>query len=77
VPALVGDPYAQLRLVRTCSTQPASTRTDCYRWFGRTLNVVTDGWFERTGCTKLRLPEPRAACRAGAKRLDEPLATFS
>lgn len=77
VPALVGDPYAQLRLVRTCSTQPASTRTDCYRWFGRTLNVVTDGWFERTGCTKLRLSEPRAACRAGAKRLDEPLATFS
>jgi hypothetical protein len=77
VPALVGDPYAQLRLLRTCSTQPSSTRTDCYRWFGRTLNVVTDGWFERTGCPKLRLPETRAACVAGARRLEEPLATFS
>ena len=77
VPALVGDPYAQLRLVRTCSTQPTSTRTDCYRWFGRTLNVVTDGWFERSGCTKLRVSGVRAACIAGARRFGEPLATFS
>ena len=63
--------------MRTCSTQPTSTRNDCYGWFGRTLNVVTDGWFERTGCPKLRLPEARAACVAGARRLGEPLATFS
>jgi hypothetical protein len=77
VPALVGDRYAQLRLLRTCATQPASTRSDCYRWFGRTLNVVTDGRFERSGCRRLRLPARRAACVAGARRLSHPLATFS
>jgi hypothetical protein len=77
VPALVGDPYAQLRLVRTCAAQPESTRTSCYRWFGRTLNVVTNGRFERSGCPKLRLPEVRAACIAGAHRFRQPLATFS
>ena len=77
VPALKRDPYAQVRLVRTCSTQPASTRTDCYRWFGRTLNVVNDGRFERWGCSQLRLPDVRAACIAGARRIDQPLATFS
>ena len=77
VPALKGDPYAQVRLVRTCATQPAATRTDCYRWFGRTLNVVDDGHFERWGCSQLRLREVREACVAGARRLDQPLATFS
>ncbi len=77
VPALKGDPYAQVRLVRTCATQPASTRIDCYRWFGRTLNVVNDGRFERWGCSQLRLRAVRAACVAGARRLGQPLGTFS
>lgn len=77
VPTLARDPYAQLRLVRTCTTQPASTRISCYRWFGRTLNVITDGRFERSGCRELRLAEVRAACRAGARRFAQPLATFS
>jgi hypothetical protein len=77
VPALAGDPYAQLRLLRTCATQPTVTRTSCYRWFGRTLNVITDGRFERSGCPGLRLPEVRAACVAGARRFGQPLATFS
>lgn len=77
VPALGGDPYAQLRLLRTCAGQPASTRPDCYRWFGRTLNVTTNGRFARSGCTKLRAAEPRKACLEGARRLDQPLATFS
>jgi hypothetical protein len=77
VPSLKRDPYAQIRLVRTCSTQPDSTRRDCYRWFGRTLNVLNDGRFERSGCSQLRLPEARGACVAGARRLEQPLATFS
>ena len=77
VPALARDPYAQLRLLRTCATQPESTRISCYRWFGRTLNVITDGRFERSGCRGLRVAEVRAACRAGARRFAQPLATFS
>lgn len=76
VPALEGDSYAQLRLVRTCSSQPEPSRRDCYRWFGRTLNVVTGGTFGRRGCTQLRAPA-RGECLQGARRLREPLATFS
>jgi len=77
VPALVGDRFAQLRLVRTCSKQPAATQNRCYAWFGRTLNVVTNGRFERSGCGRLNIASAQAACVAGARRLGEPLGTFS
>ncbi len=77
VPGLTGDRYAQLRLLRACSGQPNSTRNGCFGWFGRTLNVVTDGRFERSGCPRLKIPEARAACIAGARKLGEPLGTFS
>jgi hypothetical protein len=77
VPGLTGDRYAQLRLLRACSAQPQSSRNACYGWFGRTLNVVTDGRFERSGCPRLKIPEARAACVAGARKLGEPLGTFS
>jgi hypothetical protein len=77
VPALAGDRYAQLRLVRTCTAQPDSTQNRCYAWFGRTLNVVTNGRFERSGCARLNIAAARAACVAGARRLGEPLGTFS
>ena len=77
VPVLAGDRWAQLRLLRTCAKLPSSTRHSCYAWFGRTLAVVTNGRFERSGCPRLRIPDARAACIAGARRLAEPLATFS
>jgi hypothetical protein len=77
VPGLTGDRYAQLRLLRACAGQPQSTRSACYGWFGRTLNVVTDGRFERSGCPRLKIPEARSACVAGARKLGEPLGTFS
>jgi hypothetical protein len=77
VPALAGNRWEQLRLIRTCVKHPDSTRHGCYAWFGRTLAVVTNGRFERGGCARLRLPDSRAACVAGARRLGEPLATFS
>jgi hypothetical protein len=77
VAALKGDRYAQLRLMRTCKGQPAATRNGCYAWFGRTLNVVTNGRFERSGCARLNIPAARSACVAGARRLGEPLGTFS
>ena len=77
VPGLTGDRYAQLRLLRACTGQPQSTKNGCYGWFGRTLNVVTNGRFERSGCPRLNIPEARAACIAGARKLGEPLGTFS
>jgi hypothetical protein len=77
VPGLTGDRYAQLRLLRACAGQPQATRGACYGWFGRTLNVVTDGRFERSGCPRLKIAEARAACVAGARKLGEPLGTFS
>jgi len=77
VPALAPDRYAQVRLLRTCASQPALTRAGCYGWFGRTLNVVTDGRFERSGCPQLQRPLARSACIDGAERLGEPLGTFA
>ena len=77
VPALAGNRYEQLRLLRTCAKLPQSTRNGCYAWFGRTLNVVTNGRFERGGCPRLSTDEARAACIAGARRLGDPLGTFS
>ena len=69
VPVLAGDRYEQLRLIRACKDHPASTRNGCYAWFGRTLNVVTDGKFEVGGCRRLGTPRGRAACVAGARKL--------
>jgi hypothetical protein len=77
VPLLTGDKWAQLRLLRTCVKLPRSTRNGCYSWFGRTLAVITNGRFEHSGCPRLRIPDARAACVAGARRLAQPLATFS
>jgi len=77
VPTLTSDRYAQIRLLRTCATQPVATRAGCYAWFGRTLNVVTDGRFERFGCPQLQRAGARAACIDGARRLGEPLGTFA
>ena len=77
VPVLAGDRYEQLRLIRACAEHPLATRNGCYGWFGRTLNVVTDGRFESGGCRKLGQAEARAACVAGARRHEQPLGTFS
>lgn len=77
VPVVARDRFEQLKLLRTCTALPRSTRNGCYSWFGRTLNVVTDGTFERAGCPRLRTLDARASCKAGARRIDEPLGTFS
>jgi hypothetical protein len=69
--------YEQLRLFRTCAEFPQHARHRCYAWFGKTLTVVTDGRFARSGCRRLGVPDVRAACVAGARRADEALATFS
>ena len=49
----------------------------CYRWLGKTLAVLTDGEFARAGCPRLAGAAARRECEAGARRMDEPLVTFS
>jgi hypothetical protein len=77
VPALKGKWFEELRLVRTCSTLPTTTRTWCYNWFGRTLNVLTNGTFGKRGCSQIQPAVAAASCRAGAAHMDRPLRTFS
>ena len=73
VQALAGAPRRQLALIRGCGALRAEVRPDCYEWFGRTLALVTDRRFD---CARLaRLSRP--ACRAGARKANEALVTFS
>ena len=74
VPVLAGDRYEQLRLIRACKDHPASTRNGCYAWFGRTLNVVTDGKFEVGGCrssARLEREQPASPARASSSSRSE------
>jgi len=68
---------AYVRLVGGCERFAPATRDACYRWLGRTLAVLTDGEFGRTGCPRLPGADARRECEAGARRMDEPLVTFS
>jgi hypothetical protein len=77
VQALAGRPGAQVRLARSCSRAPRPARAACYGWLGRTLAVVTNGRFARTGCPQLSTPPARRACTAGARRMHRALVTFS
>jgi hypothetical protein len=63
-------------LARRCDLFRGRARPDCYRWLGKTISVVTDGEFGRTGCPQLPA-SARGACRAGAATIDGPLVTFS
>jgi len=67
VQALERSPQRQRALFALCARMPRGSRTDCERWFGRTLALVTDGRFR---C-------PDAACREGAALIRRPLVTFS
>jgi hypothetical protein len=73
---LDATPAAHVRLIRRCELFAGATRAACYRWLGKTLAVLTDGEFERTGCPRLR-PGARGQCRAGARSMDQALVTFS
>jgi len=77
VPLLVGNRFEERRLIMTCADLPLTTRWGCFSWFGRTLDVVTDGRYRHTGCDTLGTAHERVTCVAGAKRMDEPLRTFS
>jgi len=77
VPTLDGKPRQQLALVRGCARFATAARAGCYRWFGLTLNVVTNGAFRTHGCARLAPAAARSACTAGARRWRAPLLTFS
>ena len=73
---LLGYPSsAFVDLIGGCDLVRAA-RAACYRWLGKTLAVLTDGGFERTGCSRLPA-DARRHCRAGARSMDEALVTFS
>jgi hypothetical protein len=75
---LLGRPTAvYVELIDRCELFAGATRGACYRWLGKTLAVLTDGEFARTGCPQLVDKDARRECRAGARTLDEPLVTFS
>jgi hypothetical protein len=77
VPLLTGNRFEELRLIGTCAALPLTTRWGCFSWFGRTLTIVTDGRFRRAGCSTLDTLHERVTCVAGARRMNEPLRTFS
>ena len=70
-----GKPVEQQRLIGECARFPAGTRSGCVRWFGLTLNLVTNGRFERV-CATLAAVD-RTACAAGAWAYTGPIVTFS
>jgi hypothetical protein len=77
VPAVAKNPFERMHLVKTCADLPTTTRSRCFGWFGRTLAVVTDGRFRKTGCPQLGEPQARNWCSVGAARMGRPLRTFS
>jgi hypothetical protein len=69
-------PAALVSLIRGCRAFAAPTGAACYRWLGKTIAVVTDGAFVRTGCPQLT-GVARRECRAGALTMQQALVTFS
>jgi hypothetical protein len=74
---LLGAPNdAYVRLIGSCELFSGESRSACYRWLGKTITVVTDGAFARTGCPQLVL-RARRDCAAGARSSKDALVTFS
>jgi hypothetical protein len=68
---------AYVDLIGRCEQFRDATRRGCYRWLGKTLAVVTDGRFLRSGCPSLGSTEARRHCSAGARSMEAALVTFS
>jgi hypothetical protein len=68
---------AHVDLIRRCAVFTDAPRAACFRWLGKTLAVLTDGKFARSGCPRLGSPGARRLCREGARSMDEALVTFS
>jgi hypothetical protein len=68
---------AHVDLISRCAVFTGPPRAACYRWLGKTLAVLTDGKFARTGCPRLASGRARELCREGARSMEEALVTFS
>jgi hypothetical protein len=68
---------AHVDLIRRCAVFTGALRAACFRWLGKTLAVLTDGEFARSCCPRLAPARARERCRAGARRMDDALVTFS
>ncbi len=77
IQATTKHPAQQLALFGGCRRFPAAARAGCERWLGLTLQLVTNGRFERQGCPRLPTATERATCAAGARRARGPIVTFS
>jgi hypothetical protein len=74
---LLGYPTgAFVHLIGRCQSFGGTVRVACYRWLGKTLAVLTDGGFERSGCPQLT-PSGARLCRQGARSMNKALVTFS
>jgi hypothetical protein len=76
---VLDEPTAtHVSIIRRCDVfSAAEPLAECYRWLGKTLNVIHDGAFEREGCPQLAAGQAREGCVAGARSYDEALVTFS
>jgi hypothetical protein len=68
---------AHVDLISRCAVFTGAARTACYRWLGKTLAVLTNGRFARSGCPRLASRRARALCLEGARNMEEALVTFS
>jgi hypothetical protein len=68
---------AHVDLISRCAVFIGAPRAACLRWLGKTLAVLTDGKFARTGCPRLGSASARRLCREGARSMNEALVTFS
>jgi len=67
-----------VELIQDCNTAfRGAMAITCDRWRGKTLGVVSNGRFGKTGCPKLPTPAAKRACTAGVKSMEGPLVTFS
>jgi hypothetical protein len=74
---LLGYPTsAFVDLIGRCESFGGPVRAACYRWLGKTLAVLTDGEFARSGCPQLT-PARARLCTDGARSMNEALVTFS
>lgn len=72
--AYAGEPRRERALFAVCEQMPAGARAGCGAWLGKTFAVLENGRF---ACSRLGRASLRASCRAGARRWNEPLVTFS
>jgi hypothetical protein len=75
---LLGYPIAAyVELIGRCELFGGATRRACYRWLGKTLAVLTDGVFARSGCAQVAGADGRRYCRQGGRSMNDALVTFS